>query len=104
MDYFEQTVYWLMAGSKGASNRLRIIEVLEKKPMNLNELSKKVNLNYKTVQHHIDLLIENNLLVKMGNKYGQVYFLSEQMREKQGLFKKLLDTSNLEETEKNGEK
>jgi predicted transcriptional regulator len=95
MDGFEQTMYWLLAGSKGASNRLKIIEFLDKKPGNQNELSKKIGLNYKTVQHHIDLLVENNLLVKKGDKYGQVYFLSPQLHEKLELFKKLLEESNM---------
>lgn len=96
MDFFEQSMYWLLAGSKGSSNRIKIIEIIEKKPMNLNELSKKINLNYKTVQHHIDLLIENNLLVKAGNRYGQIYFVSDNLKEKTDLFKKISDASNSE--------
>lgn|SRR3989344_3694152 len=95
MDAFEQTMYWLLAGSKGASNRLKIIEALHAKPQNLNELSAKVNLNYKTVQHHVDLLVESNLLVKQGSRYGQVYFLSEQLSQKWDLFKKLSGQSNV---------
>jgi len=99
-DAFEQTMYWLLAGSKGAENRIRIIAALRARPMNLNELSKKTALNYKTVQHHIDLLTENNLLVKRGNRYGQVYFLSDQLGEKRELFKKLFESSSVTGEEK----
>lgn len=77
MDSFEQTMYWLLSGSKGSLNRIKILYFLEKKPANVNELSKELKLNYKTMQHHISLLLENNLVVAKGNKYGQMYFLSE---------------------------
>ncbi|MCR4334972.1 MAG: winged helix-turn-helix domain-containing protein [archaeon] len=103
MDYFEQTIYWLLAGSKGALNRLKIISDLEKKPMNMNELSKKTGLNYTTIQHHIDLLLENNLLVERGSKYGKVLFISSQLIEKNSLVKKLFDESVLH-GEKNEQK
>lgn len=104
MDYFEQTIYWLLAGSKGALNRIKIIQSLEKRPMNLNELSEKVSLNYKTVQHHTDLLIENNLLVTQGKKYGKVFFISEQLTQKNSLLKKLFEENNLKENRNNGKK
>jgi len=100
MDYFEQTMYWLLSGSKGAINRVRIIAELEKKPVNMNALSKKTNLNYKTIQHHVQLMLENNLLVERGSNYGKVFFLSPQLNEKKSLFKKLFDESNLQEGKK----
>ena len=100
MDYFEQTMYWLLAGSKGAANRIRIIGKIKNKPMNLNELSKKTGLSYKTAQHHIELLLENNLIVKTGNRYGQVYFLSDQLKEKNESLKKMLETNNEMEEKK----
>ncbi len=86
MDSIEQTMYWLLAGSKGSLNRIRILQSLEKKPMNLNELSKVTEMNYKTAQHHVELLLENNLLIAKGNKYGQVYFISDLMKSKKDLF------------------
>ena len=100
MDYFEQTMYWLLSGSKGAINRVRIIAELDKKPVNMNELSKKTNLNYKTIQHHIQLLLENNLIVERGSKYGKIFFLSPQLDEKKSLFKKLFDETIFVEEKK----
>lgn len=90
MDSLEQTMYWLLSGSKGSVNRLKILEYLEKKPSNMNELSKAMNINYKTTQHHIELLTENNLLVSKGNNYGQVYFHSEALQSKHELLHALL--------------
>ncbi len=100
MDYFEQTAYWLLAGSKGALNRLRIIGILGQKPMNLHELSKQTGLSYKTAQHHIELLVENNLLSRTGNKYGAVFFVSDQLKAHDALVKKLVDAQKQMEGEK----
>lgn len=94
MDSFEQTMYWLLSGSKGSLNRIKILALLQTKPMNLNELSKTMNLNYKTAQHHIELLLENNLIVTKGNKYGQVYFVSDALQAKHELFNTLVKSTN----------
>lgn len=82
-------MYWLLSGSKGGPNRIRILKLVKEKPCNLNELSKKAGLNYKTAQHHVELLLENHFLVAKGSKYGQVLFLSDTLLEKTELFNKL---------------
>jgi predicted transcriptional regulator len=33
-------------------------------------------LDYKAIQHHIKILEKNNLITKMGEKYGVTYFIS----------------------------
>jgi len=100
MDSFQQVLYWLILGSKGGKNRARILFSLEKNPMNSNELSKKLKLDYKTAQHHINLLLENKLIVKTGDKYGQVFFVSPQIKKNWSLFKKLFEKKVLKEEKK----
>ncbi len=100
MNSFQQALYWLIAGSKGGINRARILVSLESQPMNSNELSKKLNLDYKTTQHHINLLLENHLVVRTGGKYGTVFFVSPEMQENWNLFKNLFEKKVLLE-EKN---
>ncbi len=100
MDSFQQALYWLILGSKGGANRARILFSLDKEPMNSNILSKKLKLDYKTTQHHINLLSENQLIVKTGDKYGQVFFISPQLKENWSLFKKLFEKKILMEEKK----
>ncbi len=100
MDSFQQAVYWLIAGSKGGINRAKILFALEKEPMNSNVLSKKMKVDYKTIQHHISLLLENHLIVKTGSKYGQVFFVSPQLKENWSLLKKLFEKKILKEEKK----
>ncbi|MEM4630403.1 MAG: winged helix-turn-helix domain-containing protein [Candidatus Diapherotrites archaeon] len=93
-------MYWLLSGSKGSVSRLKILKALQKKPMNIHSISQFLGLNYKTVQHHIDLLLENNFISKTGNKYGQLFFWSEQLKSKNDLFKRILEENDLHEEEK----
>lgn len=47
--------------------------------MNANQLAGALDLNYKTVQHHLELLTENDVLMTMGDSYGATYFLTDAM-------------------------
>jgi DNA-binding transcriptional ArsR family regulator len=69
-------LWYLFAGSKGGVNRIRIIELLKKRPYNINQLAEELGLDYKAIQHHIIVLERNNLVSKMGEKYGILYFIS----------------------------
>ena len=75
-----QLLWWLIGGSRGGPNRLRILRALEARPRNTNQLSNDLDLNYKTVEHHLDLLESNRIVTTEGDNYGQLYFLSERMK------------------------
>ncbi len=76
-----KVLWWLIGGARGGKNRLRIIETLREEPMNANQLSKALDLDYKTVRHHLELLEENDVLTTMGEGYGTMYFLSDRMEQ-----------------------
>ena len=54
----------------------RIITVLKEKPQNTNQLANELDLDYKAIQHHINVLEKNNLISKEGEKYGITFFIS----------------------------
>lgn len=74
-----QLLWWLIGGSRGGRNRLRLLRALNDQPRNTNQLSNDLDLNYKTVQHHLEILEENNIVTTEGDNYGQMYFLSDRM-------------------------
>jgi len=74
--YAKRLLWFVFAGSRGGLNRLRIISELKKQPLNINQLAKELSLDYKAIQHHIKILDKNNLITKMGEKYGVTYFIS----------------------------
>jgi predicted transcriptional regulator len=69
-------LWYLFAGSKGGDNRIKIIDLLKERPYNINQLAEALRLDYKAIQHHIVVLEKNNLVSKMGKKYGILYFIS----------------------------
>ncbi len=69
-------LWFVFAGSRGGFNRLRIISTLKDQPMNTNQLANELGLDYKAIQHHINVLEKNNLISKEGEKYGVTYFVS----------------------------
>jgi DNA-binding transcriptional ArsR family regulator len=71
----------LFTGTRGGMNRGRIIETLLKEPKNINQLRLHLDLDYKTVKHHIAVLEDNDLITSIGNTYGKMFFVSQKLEE-----------------------
>lgn len=72
----KRLLWFVFTGSRGGLNRLRIISILKKTPLNTNQLAKELGLDYKAIQHHIKVLEKNNMITKVGEKYSVMYFIS----------------------------
>jgi predicted transcriptional regulator len=81
----------LFAGSKGGDNKVKIISLLEETPLNINRMAEVLNLDYKAVQHHIDVLEKNNLVSHMGEKYGVMYFVSNYLESNMDTYKEIVN-------------
>ncbi len=88
----KRILWYLIAGSRGGTNRARIIEALHDRPYNVNQLSLELDLDYKTIQHHIKVLKDHNILVNSSEekKYGEMMFLSNRMEENYPIFLEIL--------------
>lgn len=83
----KRLLWWLIAGTKGGINRARIINTLVERPFNANQLAQELDLDYKTIRHHIKVLEDNGVINSAGDKkYGAVYFLSNSMEDNFGIF------------------
>ena len=78
---FRQLLLWLIVGSRGGVNRGKIIEAIKKEPLNANQLRILLEVDYRTVRHHIDVLQKNHLITSMGEHYGKVYFVSQELEQ-----------------------
>ena len=67
---------YLFTGTRGGYTRLRIVMLLSERPLNTHQLSKELGLDYKAIQHHMKVLEKNNLVTKVGEKYGAIFHLS----------------------------
>ena len=79
MDSFERLLWWLFAGSAGARTRALVLTSIKEEPRNAQQLSIALGLDYTTIRHHLRVLESNRLVVTEGEKYGKVYFVSDNM-------------------------
>lgn len=91
MHEVKKVLYWILAGTMGGINRARILKELLKKPQNTNQLSKNLNLDFKTVQYHLGVLEKNGLVTyKGGNGFGKLYFTSKMLEDNLDSFGEIL--------------
>lgn len=76
----EGVLWYVLTGTRGGSNRVRILRALDERPRNANQLAEDLDLDYKTVRHHLDVLMDNDVLTNSGDDYGAVYLPSDQAR------------------------
>jgi len=69
----EAVLWYVLTGTRGGPNRTRILQALDERPRNANQLAESLGLDYKTVRHHLDVLEENDIVGKSGDEYGAVY-------------------------------
>jgi uncharacterized protein YutE (UPF0331/DUF86 family) len=62
-------------------------------------MAEVLNLDYKAVQHHVDVLEKNNLVSRMGEKYGIMYFVSNYLESNMDTFKEIITKINKSRTD-----
>ena len=67
---------YLFTSTRGGFTRMRIIILLLDQPYNTHQLAKELGIDYKAVQHHMRVLEKNNMVSKIGEKYGAIFHLS----------------------------
>ncbi|MFB6109022.1 MAG: ArsR/SmtB family transcription factor [Haloplanus sp.] len=70
----------VLAGTRGGSNRVRILQALDRQPRNANQLATELALDYKTIRHHLDVMVDNGVLTVSGDEYGAVYHPTDRTR------------------------
>jgi len=87
-------LFWrVLAGSKGCINRVKIILELKEQPLNTNQLSLALQLDYKVVERHLQALEKYGLVIKGGDGYGTVYLLSPLVESNLNLFDEVTSKS-----------
>jgi DNA-binding transcriptional ArsR family regulator len=77
---FKRLLWYLIGSTKGGVNRAKILELINSRPTNANQIAEELLLDYKTVVHHLRVLSENGLIVTDNKEsYGATYFLTPLM-------------------------
>lgn len=85
MEPAQRLLFWLLEGTKGGPTRTRLLGLLAKRPMNTRQLALAARLDYKTVEHHVQLLAKNSVLEASGAGYGKVFFVSDAILSQDGV-------------------
>ena len=75
----DAVLWYVLTGSRGGPNRVRILRALDERPRNANRLAEDLDLDYTTVRHHLDVLMEHDLVRNSGDDYGTVYLPTDQV-------------------------
>lgn len=78
--------------------RVRIIVLLRERPLNTNQVTRALGIDYKTAEHHLRVLRENLIVSPSGDKYGAVFFLTKDMEESMSEFDIIVTKLNAEPT------
>ena len=70
-------LWYLLAGTRGGLNRLRLVRLLRANPLNAHQVSELLGIDYRTARHHLRILERNGLVIRLSQAhYGTPYFLS----------------------------
>ncbi len=83
--------WWLLAGTKGGPTRLLILMRLRDEPANANQLANALKLNYKTVQHHLEILLDNRLVERDDRRYDVRFRLAPIVTENMDVLESIID-------------
>src|ERR1041385_6484188 len=77
----KRILWHLLGGTRGGPLRIKILQAILDRPYNTNQLAVNLGHDYKTIQHHLRVLVENRLLELRGAGYGATYFPSADLEE-----------------------
>ena len=79
-----EKIFWsLFVSTRGATNRIKIISLLRNRPSNPNQISKNIEIDYKSASHHLKALEDNNLVEKFQGGGITTFFVSPLFEENQ---------------------
>ena len=90
----KKALWYLIAGTRGGENRARIIRELDTRPQNANQLADELDVKYNTVRHHLDMLLDHDVIEAGEQEYGKLYFLTDRFERHREEFESITD--NLE--------
>lgn len=77
----EAVLWYVLTGTRGGKNRVRILRSVDQRPRNANQLAEDLELDYKTVRHHLDVLVDNDVVTSSGDEYGAIYMPTPRARQ-----------------------
>jgi predicted transcriptional regulator len=74
-------LYYLIEGTRGGNTRALILKHLAEKSYNANQLATTLNMDYKTIRHHLDVLVKYGIITRNHDGHSDLYFISNTIAE-----------------------
>jgi predicted ArsR family transcriptional regulator len=87
----EKALWYLLTATRGGENRARIIRALSERPQNANRLADELDVSYKTVRHHLDVLEDHGVVEPGGEEYARLYFLTDRFERHRDAFETITE-------------
>lgn len=68
---------YLIEGTRGGKTRALILRHLTEKSYNAHQLAKALNMDYKTIRHHLKVLEKKGIITKGQDEYAGLYFIAK---------------------------
>jgi PAS domain S-box-containing protein len=72
----QKLLCYLIQGTRGGKTRALILKHISDKSYNANQLATALDMDYKTIRHHLNVLIKNGIVGKSNDGYSDLYFVS----------------------------
>lgn len=72
----QKLLCYLIQGTRGGKTRALILKHLAEGSFNANQLATALKMDYKTIRHHLNVLIKNGIIGKGNNGRSDLYFIS----------------------------
>lgn len=69
----QKLLCYLIQGTRGGKTRALILKHLGDRSYNANQLATALNMDYKTIRHHLKVLIKNGIIAKSNDGYCDLY-------------------------------
>jgi PAS domain S-box-containing protein len=74
-------LYYLIEGTRGGKTRALILRHLAEKSYNANQLATTLNMDYKTIRHHLEVLVKYGIIARNHDGHYDLYFISNNIAE-----------------------
>lgn len=91
----DSVLWYVLTGTEGGENRTRVLAALDDRPRNPNQLAETLGLDYKTVRHHLDVLVDHDIVAASGDDYGAVYAPTDKVRDHWEVVEEVFDHHGL---------
>ena len=73
-------LFYLIEGTRGGKTRALILRHLAEKSYNAHQLAKALNMDYKTIRHHLKVLVKSGIITRGKDEYSGLYFIAKNIK------------------------